>query len=154
MLVEMLDGGVEEYLERKKGNEMAFRGIAVQMIEAVEEMHSTKHIHRDIRPSNFMLRNSNEVVLINFTHTQRYLTEEGVPVTTQGDHLMIGSPYFASINAHRELPVERRDDLMMLGFSMLYLIVGEGNLWFSTIATPNPTQYLDEILAMKLDFLK
>ena len=55
---------------------MSFTDILVQMIEAVEEMHSYGFIHQDIKPDNYRVMN-NRVVLIDFGKTNFYIETDG-----------------------------------------------------------------------------
>jgi serine/threonine protein kinase len=51
---------------------MSFTDVLVQMIEAVEEMHSYGFVHNDIKLDNYRIM-KNRVVLIDFGLTDRYL---------------------------------------------------------------------------------
>lgn len=99
------------------------------MLEAIEELHKAKHIHRDIKPSNFMML-KDKLYLTDFGMQQRYMSDEGIHITEQTGLGFSGSPYYASLGTHNGNSHSRRDDLMMLGFSLLHLIVGDGILWF------------------------
>ena len=63
---EFAEFSIEEYLNNPGiPDKLSFIEILVQMIEAVEEMHSYGFIHQDIKLGNYRIM-SNRVVLIDF----------------------------------------------------------------------------------------
>lgn len=91
---------------------------SAQMCAAVGEIHKLQIVHRDIKPGNFMVTESDEVKLVDFglarstgSHT---LTETG---------LLLGSLHFMSPEACRGQKSDCRADIYSLGcalYSMLY----------------------------------
>ena len=74
---EFAEYSIEDYLNTGGiANKMSFTDILVQMIEAVEEMHSYGFIHQDIKPDNDRVMN-NRVVLIDFGITNVYIETDG-----------------------------------------------------------------------------
>ena len=99
--------------------------IGLEMLKKIEKMHNFDIIHRDIKPSQFLL-----------THDQRklFLIDFGLSTfyKANGKHKIFktkcsfkGSIVFSSINTHMGFRLSRRDDLESLAYSLLYLIRGE-----------------------------
>ncbi|TNV79131.1 hypothetical protein FGO68_gene12745 [Halteria grandinella] len=154
LVMEKLEETAEEYIQRKKREgkfDEAIQDIAQQMLEAIEELHKSKHIHRDIKPSNFMML-KDRLYITDFGMHQMY-TYEGIHITEQTGLGFTGSPYYASLGSHNGNSLSRRDDLMMLGFSLLHLIVGDGNFWFKNYKDHNNVQIQQSIYHQKLALL-
>jgi tRNA A-37 threonylcarbamoyl transferase component Bud32 len=74
---EFAEYSIEEYLNTNGiPDKLSFTEILVQMIEAVEEMHSYGFIHQDIKLDNFRIMD-NRVVMIDFGLTTKYLDKDG-----------------------------------------------------------------------------
>jgi serine/threonine protein kinase len=81
-------------------------------------------VHRDIKPDNFLLglnEKSKQFYMIDFGFCKKYsVTAE--PASTNS---LVGSPNYASINAHDCIELSRRDDLESLGYMLMYLYLGK-----------------------------
>lgn len=81
----------------------------------MEAIHNRGFIHRDIKSDNFLIgcnEHINKVYMIDFGLAKRYFhphTGEHIPVKMHKG--LIGTAWFASINAHLGLEQSRRDDL-------------------------------------------
>jgi len=103
--------------------------IFKQILERLKHMHAVGLIHRDIKPDNIMMgmgRKSSTVHLIDFGISRSYINKKnGKHIDfIQGKNL-VGTARFVSINAHLGYELSRRDDLLTLGYVMIYLTVGE-----------------------------
>lgn len=100
--------------------------MMVEMITRLEEFHNCGYLHRDIKPDNFCLggRNLQEVFLIDFGLSLQYLNSEGEHVPMQRNKGFVGTPRYASRNAHNGLTQSRRDDMEAIGHLAIYLIKG------------------------------
>jgi serine/threonine-protein kinase len=54
-LEQSLDDHIKQREEAGEVFEDIISDIAVQMVDAIKEVHSTGRIHRDIKPENFMV---------------------------------------------------------------------------------------------------
>ncbi len=90
-------------------------GYAERVAGALEVVHEAGLVHRDLKPQNIMLRENDDIVLIDFglakfTANQTHSTRAGT---------LRGSPYFMSPEQAQGLAVDGRSDLYSLGV-MLY----------------------------------
>ena len=85
----------------------------------------THHLHRDVKPDNFMISTTdNKVRIIDFGLVKNFR-----PDRLGGDHIKLGwypsfegTPHFGSINALNGYNSGRRDDLEGLGYTIMELI--------------------------------
>lgn len=105
--------------------------LADQTLKILEGVHSRHIVHCDIKPDNFMVglgKEMNQVYIIDFgLSTFWYDERKGRHVKfvqhTEGASLT-GSPRYASLNAHHNRRLSRRDDLESLGYTLLRLLAG------------------------------
>ncbi|KAJ3370815.1 Tau-tubulin kinase 2 [Allomyces arbusculus] len=101
-----------------------------QMIAALRELHAAGYLHRDVKPSNFVMgldRNVPDVrgvkrarcYVIDFGLARRYLTADGSVRDARATAGFRGTARYASLAAHESRELARRDDL----WSVLYLLV-------------------------------
>ena len=88
--------------------------VAKGMIDAVKSMHSIGFVHRDIKPQNFRIVNDN-VKIIGFGLAREYRGKE------QKQQMFEGIPIYASLKTMEGFSQSRRDDMEMIGYSLLVL---------------------------------
>lgn len=87
-------------------------------MQAVHEV--TGHIHRDLKPANFRMHNG-RVVLTDFGLVKPWF-KDGRHVPFEKNQPLEGTLTFASMWTHEGVSQSRRDDLEMLGYSILQLL--------------------------------
>lgn len=96
--------------------------LCCQIVKAFRHIHTAGVIHCDVKPDNFMLDDRGRVVVIDFGFASLYRDFEtgehrpNIPST----HL-IGSPKYASYFVHQGNRIGRRDDLISVGYLMMWL---------------------------------
>ena len=102
--------------------------LAMQMLNRIEYVHKRHFLHRDIKPENFLIgneENTNTIYLIDYGLAKRFKdnkTNQHIPYREKRP--FIGTARYASINAHLGLEQSRRDDLMSIGYILIYLLKG------------------------------
>ena len=100
-----------------------------QILERLEHMHSKGLVHRDIKPDNIMMgmhEFSETVHLIDFGLARElYHRKTGRHIDFRTGKNLVGTARYVCINAHLGYELSRRDDLLTLGYVMVYLTLGQ-----------------------------
>ena len=98
------------------------------VMERIEYIHNKNIVHLDIKPANFLVGNPDDSViyLIDYGISKKYRS------SIKGKHIMLlkknkfkGTLNFSSINSMEGYESSRRDDLISIGYMLIYLIKGE-----------------------------
>jgi serine/threonine protein kinase len=121
--------------------------IGRQMLQRLKSVHSCGMLHRDVKPDNFLFARTPELDLskrashqeripllhlIDFGMAKRItpiLSKEGVRDVPVPGLSLIGSARYASVFAHRGEPLGRRDDLISMMHSLIYVARGGALPW-------------------------
>lgn len=116
-----------EVVKRRSGRGLSARvvlRVGLEMVEALKGVHACGVVHRDIKPENMVLDvdvDTGRVYLVDFGLAK--WRRDGV---RRGDkEARVGTVDFASMNSMMGRETGRRDDLMSLGYSMVWLYRGE-----------------------------
>ena len=95
--------------------------ILYSIIQIIQTIHTAGVVHRDLKPHNFMLRDS-ELFLIDFGMATFYVDEnrQHIPETPTKTHLL-GTLKYISYYVHCGSPYTRRDDLISIGYLYLFI---------------------------------
>ena len=109
-----------KYLEQSYSLKIAIQ-ILIEMLTSIKEVHERGFIHRDVKASNFvMCREFRRIFIVDFGLAKRHLdqaTKQPLPKRRKADFR--GTVSFASLNAHNNVDLARRDDLWSFYFTML-----------------------------------
>ena len=131
LLVEELLGKSLEELFNSCNKKFSLKTVCVlgiEMIKLIQFVHNKYHIHRDIKPDNFMTGrgiNEDKIYIIDFGLAKKYYSTSKKQHIKfcEGKHL-IGTARYCGRNAHRGYEQGRRDDIESIGYVLMYFLVG------------------------------
>jgi serine/threonine protein kinase len=126
MVINLLDKSLEQLKEHRKRFSLKLTlQIGFQLLKLLKSIHNKGLVHRDIKPDNFLFGlndNVNKLFIIDFGLCKTYLNGDNKHIQIKSTSSLIGTPTFASINAHNCLELSRRDDLESLGYMLIYFV--------------------------------
>jgi serine/threonine protein kinase len=118
-------------------------------LKILEELHENGFIHRDIKPDNILFeeRNSNQVKLIDFGLSKKYLDKNNNHVEYKDGKKIIGTIKYCSINLHNGCEPSRRDDIESLIYT--FIKVYSGTLPWDNYDINNKELYTEKVFEEK-----
>ena len=121
------------------------RGIAVQLVSALQYLHSHRIIHRDMKPQNILIGSDQRVKLCDFGFAR-----------AMGQNTMVlksikGTPLYMAPELVQEMPYNHTVDLWSLGVILYELYVGQPPFYTNSIYSlvqlivKDPVMYPEEI---------
>jgi serine/threonine protein kinase len=116
---------IHQHLFVKQSPIVSCMKVFKSMVQIVHSIHSKYVVHCDIKPHNFMLKDS-ELVLIDFGFAGFYLDATGKHKQENcvKTNLMGSLPYI-SYFTHCGYEITRRDDLISVFYILIYMLYGE-----------------------------
>lgn len=126
MVIELLGDSLECVLNKNiKLKLKPILQIGIIILNILKNIHDRGFVHRDIKPENFLLtlEKPRKVYIIDFGLSKPYIVK-GVHIDYRKKQKFMGTPDYASINAHNFLEQSRRDDLECLSYMLIYFYFG------------------------------
>lgn len=101
--------------------------IGIQIIALLNVIHQKGLVHRDIKPENFLLGTNNknkQIYIIDFGFCKSFIVNEK-HMSMRNTSSLIGSVTYASLNAHDNIELSRRDDMESLCYMLIYFYIGK-----------------------------
>ena len=124
--------------------------IGIQLLDRLEWIHSKNIVYRDVKPEHFLIgiNDPNVIYVVDFGLCKKYRSSR------TGKHILLkltgkfnGTLKYASPNVVRGKESSRRDDLISLGYMLIFLIKRD-------LPWPNSIRELNEHNYTKLLYLK
>lgn len=130
MVVDLLGPSLGDLLEKCQG-QFSMKTVLMigdQMLNRLEYLHDHGYIHRDLKPDNMLIGRQhqyNQIYLIDYGLAKRFKQSDGRHLEYYEGNKFIGTARYASSNAHLGRSLSRRDDLISLGYILVYFAKGK-----------------------------
>jgi|TARA_Y100000992_G_scaffold299504_1_gene266404 serine/threonine protein kinase len=151
VVFELLGVTLSSYIERlKKFSLKTTIVLGIQMIERIKSIHVNGILHRDIKPDNFIMgRNDTHILyIIDFGLSKNYIINNK-HIKERHKKKMIGTVRYASINIHNGIESSRRDDLISIGYVLIYFL--KGSLPWQGVTAKTKEEKYEKIGKIKQD---
>jgi eukaryotic-like serine/threonine-protein kinase len=133
MIMEYIDGQPLDQIQPHPPDPHRAVHLITQVLAALSYAHQRGVIHRDVKPSNVLVRADGTVKLTDFGIASR----AGDPRLT-GPGMALGSLYYMSPEQIKASPVDARSDIYSVGVSLYEIVTGrrpvQGDSLFSIMA--------------------
>lgn len=103
--------------------------LGIQMLDAIEAIHTVGFLHRDIKPSNFAMGLTDEtcrkVYMLDFGLARQYVAPNGEVRSPRPVAGFRGTIRYASLAAHKNREMGRHDDLWSLFYMLTEFVIGQ-----------------------------
>ena len=97
------------------------------VIRIIKYIHSMGYLHRDVKPENFLFGIGNEskkMYAIDFGLSKRFLDDNNTHIPMKHHKKFTGTIRYLSTNVHEGNEPSRRDDLISVGYMLMFLLKG------------------------------
>lgn len=118
-----------ESVVRRNGGGLCTKSVlmvGIQALRRLQIVHEAGFLHRDVKPDNLMtgLNDVERIYLVDFGLAKRVRRSGRRGPIGMRKREFVGTLRFASARAHWRAELDRSDDLMSLGYSLVYLFYG------------------------------
>ena len=153
LIMPLYDFSCEKLMKLNKElyfNEKDTLMLAIQILQQLNNLHKFGIIHQDIKPDNFVYdKTSNKFKLIDFG-LSKYFINNNKHIEFKKNCSRSGTLRYMSINCHSKYSLSRRDDLISLSYSLIYLYLK--NLPWKNIKLDNKNKLNLLIKKLKIEF--
>lgn len=104
--------------------------IALDTLEAIEELHNIGYLSRDVKPSNFApgIREQGthrKIFMFDFGLAKKFVDRENRKLKSRGEVGWRGTVRYGSLVAHKRMDLGRRDDVECWLYMLCEMHIGE-----------------------------
>jgi serine/threonine-protein kinase len=134
LVQEWIEGVTLTQKQQQEGNlsSSAVRTILVNLLPVLDFIHSRRIIHRDVKPDNIILRNSDNLpILIDFGVVKEAVATLLDPTGKSAYSIALGTPGYMASEQAAGRPVYS-SDLYSLGLTAIFLLTGKTPQYLET----------------------
>lgn len=125
-VMEYLEGGsLSQRLGGQPVNETTAQEYIAQICDALQYIHSRNILHLDIKPSNILFRNDNDLVLIDFGVSKHYDEEGGSQTSSTPVGISRGYAPLEQYNNGGVIQFSPATDIYSLGATLFTMVTGQ-----------------------------
>lgn len=111
----------------KNFNIEQLRKCGTDITGIIKYVHNKGYLHRDIKPENFLFGvgdDSTKLYIIDFGLSKRYLDDNDNHIPMKLHKKITGTLRYLSTNIHSGYEPSRRDDMISIGYMLMFLLKG------------------------------
>ena len=147
LIMKRYGDNLSDFKKKNIINEENILIISLDCINQIKMIHDNGIIHRDIKPENFVLDEKGNLKLIDYGLAKKFLDENNNHIKYKKVKSRCGTLRYMSKNSHKKNSLSRRDDLISLSYSLIYLYVGK--LPWQNIKENDKKKKYDLVLKLK-----
>ena len=113
--------------EYKQFTEEQVQKCGIGVIDIIQHVHNKGYLHRDIKSENFLFgigSKAQKLYIIDFGLSKRFLDDNNNHIPTKQHKKFTGTIRYLSTNVHNGNEPSRRDDLISIGYMLMFLLKG------------------------------
>ena len=124
--------------------------LCIQIVQQLHVLHNLGIVHRDIKPDNFVWdKDTNRIKLIDFGLCKSYLIDNE-HMKFKKSSSRSGTLRYMSVNCQNGYALSRRDDLVSLAYSLIYLF--KKTVPWKGISEKNKKKLYAKVKTIKIEF--
>eukprot|EP01107_Rhizomastix_libera_P003843 TRINITY_DN1659_c0_g1_i1.p1 TRINITY_DN1659_c0_g1~~TRINITY_DN1659_c0_g1_i1.p1 ORF type:complete len:344 (-),score=58.16 TRINITY_DN1659_c0_g1_i1:45-1076(-) len=133
-VLQLLGENLADIRKRQPGQKFSLISsvrMMIQSLECIRALHEKNIIHRDVKPSNFVMGPDKtnptyppRLYVIDFGLSRKYLLPDGTHKPPRENAGFRGTARYASVFSHRNMELSRRDDIWSIFYMGIEFVTG------------------------------